>query len=102
MSHPGENRRRGRFREADGLKQSEPSELTSQVLGHVRRARRGTLEILGCAPRFEVAPALERPEWPRLGQHELRLEHQPAAADAVAVPERPHVEDTLAAQDLAP
>src|SRR5262249_370694 len=51
--------------------------------------------------RLQIPPTLKRPERPWLGQDQFRLEHQPTAADAVLVPERPHIDEALAAQNLA-
>src|SRR5215475_7197907 len=81
------------------LKQSQIPQFAPQIFGHLGRTRRSTVEVARRILRLQIAPTLECTEWPRLHQHNLAVEHQPAAADPVLVDEGTHVEDALAAGD---
>src|SRR5438067_2618024 len=96
----GSPKQAGRRPRVRSSQQSEIAELASQALRHPGGTGRRPVEVFRRALRLEIAPALKCPERPRLGEHQRRLEHQPAAADAVPVPERPQVEEPLTAQDL--
>src|ERR1043166_8586013 len=87
--------------QATRSQQPQPAQLAAQSLGHFAGAGRGAVEVLGRVLDGEIAPALERAVQPRLREHQLAVEHQAAAADAVLVDERQHGDDALAAQDLA-
>jgi hypothetical protein len=63
-------------------------------------ARRDTVEVARRVLGRKITPALERAPRARLDQHELRLQHEMAAADPLLIDERPHVADALAAHDL--
>src|SRR5262245_36602421 len=73
----------------------ELAQLATQRLRHIFGAWRGAVEVARGVFGREIAPALERPPWPRLDQDELGLEHQMAAADAFLV------DEPLPAHDLA-
>ena len=83
------------------LEQPEFAQFAAQRLRHVRRAARDPVEIGRRVLVLEIAPALERAIGPRPHRHAFRIEHQPAAADAVLVDERANIEDALAAKDFA-
>src|SRR5262245_63383183 len=85
----------------EALQQAQVGQLAPQYLRHFCRAGRGALEVARRIGHREVAPALEGAVRPRLDQHELAVEHEAAAPDAVAVDEGTHGQDLFQAHDGA-
>src|ERR1700731_3396706 len=84
-----------------GSHQAEFAQLPAQFFRHRGRAGRRFVEIARRVLHVEVAPALKGTERARRHQHDLGIEHDAAAADAVLVAKRPDGADALAAHDLA-
>src|SRR4051794_36124908 len=79
-----------------GSEQPQIDELAPERLRHGGEVSGGAAEIARGILVRQVAPALERAAGPRLDRDHDRLEREMAAADAVAVGERPDRHQPLA------
>jgi hypothetical protein len=72
-----------------------PTIKEAQVRREFCEAGAGVAEIARRILRLQIPPALKGAPRLPFGRHRFRIEHKPAAPDAVLVAERPHVEQFL-------
>src|SRR5205814_267482 len=77
------------------LKQPQIRQIAPERGRQLAKASPGIAEVARSLFCFQIAPTLKCAPWLPLGRDRLRLEHQPAALDALLVAERPNVEDAL-------